>query len=162
MTYSPPRPSPIRFIFVVVLKGVKLHGWRKIKPLNFNEIQGLDLSCLFLKWYHQESNRGHKDFQSFALPTELWHHPDKSGQKHVFSVLSWCKGKQSFFNLQMHPAIFPLFCFRVPVPRPAGTGAEAGKQAGAKRERGERRQTAGAKPKRKIRRKVKGKLGGTG
>ena len=27
-----------------------------------------------LKWYHQESNRGHKDFQSFALPTELWHH----------------------------------------------------------------------------------------
>ena len=26
------------------------------------------------EWYHQESNRGHKDFQSFALPTELWHH----------------------------------------------------------------------------------------
>jgi hypothetical protein len=25
-------------------------------------------------WCHQESNRGHKDFQSFALPTELWHH----------------------------------------------------------------------------------------
>ncbi len=24
-------------------------------------------------WYHQESNRGHKDFQSFALPTELWY-----------------------------------------------------------------------------------------
>ena len=28
----------------------------------------------FYKWCHQESNRGHKDFQSFALPTELWHH----------------------------------------------------------------------------------------
>ena len=25
-------------------------------------------------WCCQESNRGHKDFQSFALPTELWHH----------------------------------------------------------------------------------------
>ena len=25
------------------------------------------------EWYHQESNRGHKDFQSFALPTELRH-----------------------------------------------------------------------------------------
>ena len=25
------------------------------------------------KWCHQESNRGHKDFQSFALPSELWH-----------------------------------------------------------------------------------------
>ena len=31
------------------------------------------LNCFILKWYHQESNRGHKDFQSFALPTELWH-----------------------------------------------------------------------------------------
>ena len=31
------------------------------------------LSFLF-QWCHQESNRGHKDFQSFALPTELWHH----------------------------------------------------------------------------------------
>jgi hypothetical protein len=123
MTYSP-RPSPIRFILVFVLKGVKLHGWQKIKPLNFNEIQGLDLSCLFLKWYHQESNRGHKDFQSFALPTELWHHPDKSGQKHVFSVLSWCKGKQSFFNLQMRPAIFPFFCSLVSIPCPAGTGVK--------------------------------------
>ena len=28
----------------------------------------------FFVWCHQESNRGHKDFQSFALPTELWHH----------------------------------------------------------------------------------------
>ena len=33
-----------------------------------------------LKWYHQESNRGHKDFQSFALPTELWH----------LAMGSWC------------------------------------------------------------------------
>ena|GEM_PF-1089305 len=24
-------------------------------------------------WCHVESNHGHKDFQSFALPTELWH-----------------------------------------------------------------------------------------
>ena len=29
---------------------------------------------IFYSWCHQESNRGHKDFQSFALPTELWHH----------------------------------------------------------------------------------------
>ena len=31
------------------------------------------LYCSLSKWCHQESNRGHKDFQSFALPTELWH-----------------------------------------------------------------------------------------
>ena len=24
-------------------------------------------------WYHLDSNQGHKDFQSFALPTELWY-----------------------------------------------------------------------------------------
>ena len=33
-----------------------------------------------LTWCHQESNRGHKDFQSFALPTELWHQIYKSAQ----------------------------------------------------------------------------------
>ena len=27
-----------------------------------------------ISWYLQESNQGHKDFQSFALPTELRHH----------------------------------------------------------------------------------------
>ena len=26
-----------------------------------------------LLWCHQDSNRGHTDFQSDALPTELWH-----------------------------------------------------------------------------------------
>ena len=30
--------------------------------------------CFLIVWCHQESNRGHKDFQSSALPTELWHH----------------------------------------------------------------------------------------
>lgn len=32
------------------------------------------IAATLVLWYHQESNRGHKDFQSFALPTELWHH----------------------------------------------------------------------------------------
>ena len=35
--------------------------------------RGLLCFTTFVKWCHQESNRGHKDFQSFALPTELWH-----------------------------------------------------------------------------------------
>ena len=37
----------------------------------------------FLWWCHQESNRGHKDFQSFALPTELWH---QNGYRQSFSL----------------------------------------------------------------------------
>ena len=31
-------------------------------------------NSLIFKWCHRDSNQGHKDFQSFALPTELWHH----------------------------------------------------------------------------------------
>ena len=37
------------------------------------ENQDFTVFCFSSKWCHQESNRGHKDFQSFALPTELWH-----------------------------------------------------------------------------------------
>ena len=49
-------------------------------------------------WYHQESNRGHKDFQSFALPTELWHH------SYMFQTLYRCFSfavakVRRFFNL---------------------------------------------------------------
>ena len=36
------------------------------------------------------SNAGGRAIQSFALPTELWHHPRKTG----YSLLSWCKDKQ--------------------------------------------------------------------
>ncbi len=37
-------------------------------------IMDLKISRLTLKkWCLQESNQGHKDFQSFALPTELRH-----------------------------------------------------------------------------------------
>ena len=49
------------------------YSWKGKSP-NFFEIQGFTSFCLLKKWCHQESNRGHKDFQSFALPTELWHH----------------------------------------------------------------------------------------
>ena len=46
----------------------------KEKLLISFENQEFAVICFFSKWCHQESNRGHKDFQSFALPTELWHH----------------------------------------------------------------------------------------
>ena len=39
-------------------------------------------------WCHQESNRGHKDFQSFALPTELWHHFSIASAKVVINYLT--------------------------------------------------------------------------
>ena len=51
------------------------------------------LFCVYLLlklWCHQESNRGHKDFQSFALPTELWH---------LFEFCE-CKGRSFFRTLQ--------------------------------------------------------------
>ena len=43
-------------------------------------------------WYHQESNQGHKDFQSFALPTELWY------QKAMANILI------------LNKAVFKCFC----------------------------------------------------
>ena len=48
-------------------------GWKGKSLINTKKPNLLEEVRLF-KWYHQESNRGHKDFQSFALPTELWHH----------------------------------------------------------------------------------------
>ena len=42
------------------------------------EIRGVS----FLLWYRAESNRRHKDFQSFALPTELrYQHVKQSNPK---------------------------------------------------------------------------------
>ena len=46
----------------------------KRKSPDFVWKSGVCSDLLSSKWCHQESNRGHKDFQSFALPTELWHH----------------------------------------------------------------------------------------
>ncbi len=40
------------------------------KGFNLTE-NGLIIIQVVLLWCHQESNRGHKDFQSFALPSEL-------------------------------------------------------------------------------------------
>ncbi len=38
-------------------------------------MQQADRSPLVLKvlWYHLDSNQGHMDFQSIALPPELWY-----------------------------------------------------------------------------------------
>ena len=48
-------------------------------------------------WYHQESNRGHKDFQSFALPTELWHHT----KTNACFLICGCKGSTFISYLQI-------------------------------------------------------------
>ena len=35
-------------------------------------------------WYQLESNQRHKDFQSFALPTELWYRPVGAANVRLF------------------------------------------------------------------------------
>ena len=58
-------------------------------------------NSLIFKWYHQESNRGHKDFQSFALPTELWHHVSVFAMQRYGKVLKYrisCVIKCSFLT----------------------------------------------------------------
>ena len=58
------------------------------------------------KWCHQESNRGHKDFQSFALPTELWHLADLRVQRYYFEAkqpnFKMIKFKKLFFSQNGH------------------------------------------------------------
>ena len=60
---------------------------RKQKSPKVIDLQGFSLFCFSYSWCHQESNRGHKDFQSFALPTELWHH---------YYLFCGCKGSETF------------------------------------------------------------------
>lgn len=45
----------------------------KEKSAEMTVFQRISYNRVIVWWCHQESNRGHKDFQSFALPTELWH-----------------------------------------------------------------------------------------
>ena len=40
-----------------------------------------------IQWCHRESNQGHKDFQSFALPTELWHRLPEQRGKDIKNIL---------------------------------------------------------------------------
>ena len=54
------------------------------KSLNLMEIQG---SYFLQSGATRNRTGGHKDFQSFALPTELWHH---------FYLFCGCKGSESF------------------------------------------------------------------
>ena len=39
----------------------------------YKQKTSIETILLRFLWCHRESNQGHKDFQSFALPTELWH-----------------------------------------------------------------------------------------
>ena len=66
------------------LKRFKMAGKIKNKSPTIIDYQGFAFIFFLLMWCHQESNRGHKDFQSFALcgfqrlrlrkqPTELLH-----------------------------------------------------------------------------------------
>ena len=76
------RPAPLGTDAIPEQRTSKLYRRRQFtrrfgrSPRRPNKTKKNDLHrCKSFSWYHQESNRGHKDFQSFALPTELWHHP---------------------------------------------------------------------------------------
>lgn len=52
----------------------------------------------FFKWYLQESNRGHTDFQSDALPTELRHLAYLRVQRYVL-LLKLPNVRQLFYQI---------------------------------------------------------------
>ena len=61
-------------------------------------------------WCHQESNRGHKDFQSFALPTELWH-PAYLRVQRYDNILDCASNPEFFFSFS---CFFPDVSILVP------------------------------------------------
>ena len=60
--------NSVKKIFAVLNEELQYKEWEQTKSPNF---LGLSFSIL---WCEPGSNRRHKDFQSFALPTELPHH----------------------------------------------------------------------------------------
>ena len=76
--------------------------WRVVgerKTANSLRISGLG-------WCHQESNRGHKDFQSFALPTELWHLGCLGDWLLLSFSLLLCKVRDYFWFVQIFGDVF--------------------------------------------------------
>ena len=53
----------------IVLFDVQVSYVFKVRNKTKEEVKQFTSSL----WYHQDSNRGHTDFQSDVLPTELWH-----------------------------------------------------------------------------------------
>ena len=50
-------------------------------------------------WYHRDSNLGHTDFQSVALPTELWYRIFRTAniRKFLLSRVRRGEGPRKFF-----------------------------------------------------------------
>ncbi len=86
---SPPFAPPRTVIFCRFLR-----AWGKQKiPISLGN-QDFTVFCFSSKWCHRESNQGHKDFQSFALPTELWHHVFQN----LCFVSVWERKSKSYFG----------------------------------------------------------------
>ena len=70
----PKREAQIKkHCFTKLLDFTDYYRFLTLSPLLYLQKKSYTMLCNSFQWCHQESNRGHKDFQSFALPTELWH-----------------------------------------------------------------------------------------
>ena len=79
---------------------------KSIKTPRHLSMPGQTTLTIMKQWCHQESNRGHKDFQSFALPTELWHPPCFRGKSTCTASVSLeteCKGTIFFQTTNTFP-----------------------------------------------------------
>ena len=88
-------------------------GPKKKRPHNMISYKAFN----FNTWCEPGSNRRHKDFQSFALPTELPHHPFQSvfpyGIANIKAFMNW----QRLFN-----KIILLGCRILLTPDPYNAG----------------------------------------
>ena len=101
----------LRFLAYLNVKNGLFNARRFLKSLStafslkkyYRKQKTLTLRSGFLMWYLQESNQGHKDFQSFALPTELRYQPTIGLQRYIFFI----SNKRVFIEF--------LYCFQLGV-----------------------------------------------
>lgn len=70
------KPYPPHNIFSCPnIKLINLFAVDYVKEMNYlsKKSPNVESGLLCFLWYHPESNQGHTDFQSVALPTELWY-----------------------------------------------------------------------------------------
>ena len=60
-------------LYINKIQKTLLSEFNNRNPVKTRKNRNRSTSIAVSLWCHRESNQGHKDFQSFALPTELWH-----------------------------------------------------------------------------------------
>ena len=108
--------SGICFVSRLLLSGTtwnRTRDTRIFSPLLYHLSYGTIKSIkeTLIMWYHLESNQGHTDFQSVALPSELW-----------YLCKTRCKYKENFLSSKCTLNFYYCISFPLPAYLPRSEG----------------------------------------